>query len=200
MKKILTIICLTWALASCSTSHKVSSGTVHPDEVFTITEEDIARETWQINSALSGEWKYNGPSVGVSGRNLLAGVAKPLAKSKLKKKLKNAFKKIGLDKARPAFSFNPDGTCTMNLLGANINGSYNYNPFQEKITFKWHGVPLTASLRKDGKKKLHLTFDADKLLSLISLVGRFSDNTAIKALRTLLDNYEDVMVGFELKK
>ena len=81
-----------------------------------------------------------------------------------------------------------------------MKGSYNYNPDQEKINFKWHGVPLNASLRKDGKKKLHLTFDADKLLSLISLVGRFSDSSAIKALSTLLDNYEDVMVGFELKK
>lgn len=202
MKRILTIICLMLALASCATSHKqgTSAGPLHPDDVFTITDDDIARETWQINSALSGEWKYNGPSVGVSGRNLLAGIAKPIAKSKLKKKLNKAFKKIGLEKARPAFSFKPDGTCTMALLGANLKGTYNYNPSQQKVTFKWHGVPLSASLRPDGKKKLHLTFDADKLLSLISMLGRFSDSSAIKALSTLLDNYEDVMVGFELKK
>ena len=59
---------------------------------------------------------------------------------------------------------------------------------------------MNASLKRDGKKKLQLTFDADKLLKLMSLLGRFSDSSTIKALSTLLDNYEDVMVGFELKK
>ena len=47
---------------------------------------------------------------------------------------------------------------------------------------------------------MQLTFDADKLLSLLSLMGRFSDSSAVRDLSKLLDNYEDVMVGFELKK
>ena len=201
MKKILLLICLTLTLFSCATSHKQgANGTLHPDEVFTVTGDDIARETWLINSTIKGEWKYKCPSVGVSGKNLLAGVAKPLAKSKLKKKLKNAYKKMGLDKASPSFSFNPDGTCAMKILGVNVKGNYNYNPDLEKITFKWHGVPMSANLRRDGKKKLHLTFDADKFLKLLSMMGRFSDSSTIKAVSTLLDNYEDVMVGFELKQ
>ena len=185
---------------SCSSSRHNAGRALHPDDVFTMTEEDIANETLRINRALQGDWKYNAPSVGVSGKNLLAGIAKPIAKGKLKKKLKNAFKKIGLDKARPQFMFNEDGTCSIKMLGASVKGTYNYNPSTEKITFKWHGVPMSANLKRDGKKKLHLTFDSDKLLKLISLAGRFSDSSAIKALSTLLDNYEDVMVGFELKR
>lgn len=185
---------------SCSTSRHNAGRDLHPDDVFTMTEDDIANETRRINLTLQGDWKYNAPSVGVSGKNLLAGIAKPIAKGKLKKKLKNAYKKIGLDKARPQFVFNVDGTCSMKLMGASVKGTYNYNPTTEKITFKWHGVPMNASLKRDGKKKLQLTFDADKLLNLMSLLGRFSDSSTIKALSTLLDNYEDVMVGFELKK
>lgn len=203
MKRILFFLLVALVLASCSSNRNAVAGQgrdLNPDEVFTITDDDIARETWKINSTLKGEWKYNGPSVGVSGKNVLAGIAKPIAKSKLKKKLKNAFKKIGLDKARPEFVFNEDGTCRIKLLGASMKGTYNYNPSQEKITIKWHGVPLNANLRRDGKKKLHITFEADKFLSLLSLAGRFTDNSAIKAVSTLLDNYEDVMVGFELKK
>ena len=190
-------------LASCAT-HRASAtgenGLLHPDEVFTLTEEDIARETLKINSAIKGEWTYSAPSVDVSGKNLLSGIGKPIAKGKLKKKLKQAFKKIGLDKARPRFTFNEDGTCSIGLLGMKLNGQYNYNPSQEKITFTWHGVPLNARLKRDGKKKLHLTFDTDKLLKLFSLVSKVSDNSAVKALSFLMDHYEDVMVGFELKK
>lgn len=204
MKRIITILCAVAVLmltagTSCgSTRHNTRD--LHPDEVFTVTDQDIVNETWMVNRAISGTWKYNAPSVGVSGKNLLAGVAKPIAKSKLKKKLKKAFKKIGLDKMRPEFSFNADGTCAIGVMGTKLKGNYNYNPDTETISIKWHGIPMNAKLRRDGKKKLHLTFDADKLLKLISLMGRFSDSSAIKALSTLLDNYDDVMVGFELKK
>ena len=205
MRRFIAFFCVIAALlmpmtTSCSTSRHNAGRDLHPDDVFTMTENDIANETRRINLTLQGDWKYNAPSVGVSGKNLLAGIAKPIAKGKLKKKLKNAYKKIGLDKARPQFVFNVDGTCSMKLMGASVKGTYNYNPTTEKITFKWHGVPMNASLKRDGKKKLQLTFDADKLLSLMSLLGRFSDSSTIKALSTLLDNYEDVMVGFELKK
>ena len=205
MRRFLAFFCVIAALlmpmtTSCSTSRHNAGRDLHPDDVFTMTEDDIANETRRINLTLQGDWKNNAPSVGVSGKNLLAGIAKPIAKGKLKKKLKNAYKKIGLDKARPQFVFNVDGTCSMKLMGASVKGTYNYNPTTEKITFKWHGVPMNASLKRDGKKKLQLTFDADKLLNLMSLLGRFSDSSTIKALSTLLDNYEDVMVGFELKK
>lgn len=205
MRRFIAFFCVIAALlmpmtTSCSTSRHNAGRDLHPDDVFTMTEDDIANETRRINLTLQGDWKYNAPSVGVSGKNLLAGIAKPIAKGKLKKKLKNAYKKIGLDKARPQFVFNVDGTCSMKLMGASVKGTYNYNPTTEKIIFKWHGVPMNASLKRDGKKKLQLTFDADKLLNLMSLLGRFSDSSTIKALSTLLDNYEDVMVGFELKK
>lgn len=202
MKQIITtILCTLMLMTSCAANRNAArTSDLHSDEVFTLTEDDIARETLLINRSLSGEWTYSGPSVDVSGKNLLAGVGKPIAKGKLKKKLKNAFKKIGLDKARPQFTFQEDGTCTIQMLGVKMNGTYNYNPSQEKVTFKWHGVPMTAKLKRSGKKKAHLTFDADKLLNLLTLVGRFSDNSAIKAVSTLMDNYDDVMVGFELKK
>ncbi len=200
MRRIATILCAMLLLASCAAKKNAASDRLHPDQVFTITEDDIARETRQINGLIQGEWTYKGPSVDVSGRNLLAGIGKPIAKGKLKKKIKEAFKKIGLDKARPQFTFNVDGTCAIKLLGKSIKGTYNYNPDLDKLSIKWHGVPVNARLKRDGKKKLHITFDADKLLSLLSLASNFSDSSAIKALTMLMDNYEDVMVGFELKK
>ena len=200
MKRLLIILCVAATISSCSTHKQADIYNLNPDDVFVLNEGDIARETWMINNTIKGEWTYSGPSVDVSGKNVLAGLGKPLAKSKLKKKLKNAYKKIGLTKIKPQFAFNPDGSCAVQILGKQVKGTYNYNPDQEKITIKWHGVPMTAKLRRDGNKKLHLTFDADKLLSLITLVSRFSDSSAIKALGTLVDNYDDVMIGFELKK
>lgn len=194
------ILCVAAVFLSCSTHKQADNYNLSPDDVFVLNESDIARETWLINNTIKGEWTYSGPSVDVSGKNVLAGLGKPLAKSKLKKKLKEAYKKMGLTKIKPQFAFAPDGTCSIQILGRKVKGTYNYNPDQEKITMKWHGVPVTAKLKRDGKKKLHLTFDADKLLSLISLVSSFSDSSTVKALGTLIDNYDDVLIGFELKK
>ena len=194
------ILCVAAAFLSCSTHKQTDNYNLSPNDVFVLNESDIARETWLINNTIKGEWTYSGPSVDVSGKNVLAGLGKPLAKSKLKKKLKEAYKKMGLTKIKPQFAFDPDGTCTIQILGRKVKGTYNYNPDQEKITMKWHGVPVSAKLKRDGKKKLHLTFDADKLLSLISLVSSFSDSSTVKALGTLIDNYDDVLIGFELKK
>ena len=201
MRHFVTILCALMLLSACSSTRANSSSKgLHPDQVFTITDDNIARETQQINNMIQGQWTYKGPSVDVSGKNLPAGIGKPIAKGKIKKKLKNAFKDIGLDRVRPQFIFNVDGTCAISLLGKKLNGTYNYNPDQEKIYIKWHGLPVTANLKRNGNKKLHITFDADRLISLLTLAGRFSDSSAIKALSKLMDNYEDVMVGFELKK
>lgn len=201
----MTTLCVLAALmltagTSCGSARNNASRDLNPNEVFTISDNDIANETWMVNRAISGTWKYNGPSVGVSGKNVIAGIAKPFAKSKLKKKLKKAYKAVGLDRVRPEFSFSPDGTCAISVMGTKLKGSYNYNPDLETISIKWHGLPMNANLRRDGKKKLHMTFDADKLLSLLSFMGRFSDSKSIKAISDLIDNYDDVMVGFELKK
>jgi len=202
MRQLFLLLGLMVLKSACGTAKQNAAITnnLHPDEVFTVTEDDIERETRQVNGMIKGEWTFNAPCVDVSGRNFLDGLGKPIAKSKLKKKLKDAYKKIGLYKARPQFTFNDDGTCSIAMLGASLKGSYNYNPDTDKITFKWHGVPLTAHLKRDGKKKLQLTFDADKFLSLISLLSKVSNNSALKALSFLVDHYDDVMVGFELKK
>ena len=205
MRRWFGMLCALLLLSSCAanrhnTNNNGNGGLLNPDEVFTVTDDDIARETWEVNKTICGDWTYKGPSVDVSGKNLLAGIGKPVAKGKLKKKLKTAYKKIGLDKARPHFVFNPDGTCAVSILGASMKGKYNYNPSTKSITLKWHGIPMNARLLRDGKNKMHITFDADKLLSLIKFLGKFSDSSAIKALSFLMDHYDDVMVGFELKK
>ena len=72
MKRLLTIICVMAAMilpmtTSCKTAHKNAGNGLHPDEVFTVTEDDIANETLKINRSLQGQWKYKAPR----GRHLL---------------------------------------------------------------------------------------------------------------------------------
>jgi len=170
------------------------------DEDSDDSDNDNDEHMRQVNRAIAGQWRYGGPSVEVTGKNLLAGVGKGIAKGKIKKKLNKAYKKLGLHKAGPQVTFNEDGTCSISLLGANIRGRYRYDPDNETVKLRWHGIPLNAHLRRDGNKKLHLTFDADKLLWLLRLAGGLSNSSALKAVSVLTSNYEDVLMGFELKR
>ena len=156
MKRLVTILCVMAAImlpvtSSCSSTRHNATGKLHPDEIFTVTDDDIANETRIINLGLQGQWKYNGPSVGLSGKDLIAGIAKPVAKSKLKKKLKEAFKKIGLDKARPEFTFNVDGTSQenfdRNVIGLGMSVDYSLVELSGKVN-GGNGTPQAFKLIK----------------------------------------------------
>ena len=65
----------------------------NPDSVFTLSATDIEHERIEANRLIAGTWQYDKPSVNAQGTSVLGKLGKPLAKSKLKKKLDKAFKK-----------------------------------------------------------------------------------------------------------
>jgi len=202
MRRLLFILSLVATLASCGTASHDTAANDDLDTIDMLTREQLQRDQLveRVCREISGQWKYSGPSVEVSGKNLLAGMGKPIAKSKVKKKLNKAYKKLGLNKVGPQVTLNRDGTCSIALLGRSLNGSYTYDPDEEQLRFKWMGIPVNAHLKRDGKKKLHLTFDSDKLLWLLRVAGGISNSSALKAIGVLTSNYEDIMMGFEFKR
>ena len=151
------------------------------------------------NHAVAGTWHYSGPSVQAQGTSLVGKLGKPLAKSKLKSKLKKAFDKLKIKKRWNSFELTPDGQWRMTLIGANVGGNYTYDPGSERLTLKWHGISLRSQVMRDGKR-LHLLFDTDQLLTILRWVSGFSGNDTLKAIAFLSSNYTDVKVGFELKQ
>ena len=59
---------------------------------------------------------------------------------------------------------------------------------------------FSATVCKSGSNKLSLLLDGDKLLSLVSLVGSYSNSTTVKTLSSLLGSYDGMKVGMELSK
>ena len=182
------------------TAQQADTAVLSPDQVFTLSPSHIVQETRQANRRIVGSWHYDGPSVDAKSKGLLAGVVKPVAKGKLARKLKKAFKKIHLTKNNTTFRMREDGTCSISLLGHDVNGTYSYNPDDESIQFRWLRVPFTARLVHKKKNEMSITFDTDRLLALFKLLTAVSGNSTLKALAFLSDNYDDVMVGFKLKK
>ena len=171
---------------------------LHPDSVFTITDDEVQQVRTEANRLIAGEWKYDGACVEAKSSSLVAKVAKPIAKSKIKKKLEKAFKKIKLKKKETRLTLHEDGTFAMKIIGPEIKGKYEYVPEQEQLTLKWLGIKLNARLKHDGKK-IHLLFDVDKFLTLMKFASGFSNSKTMQQVAFLSENFDDMQVGMTFK-
>lgn len=180
-------------------AQEVTDTLFDPDSVFTLSEQDIERETIAANRLIAGIWQYDKPSVQAQGTSVLGKLGKPLAQSKIKGKLDKAFKRLKIKKRWDALCLTEDGHWIMTVAGQNLRGRYSYSPTRGTITLMWLTVSLTAQVRREGKY-LHLCFDTAKLLTLMRIISGLSDNETLKALAFLSDNYHDVKVGFRLKQ
>lgn len=147
---------------------------------------------------VAGEWTYSKPYVHATGSTLIGKLGKPIAKSKLKKNLDKAYKKLKLKDRWTLMTLSPDGMWQMKVLGLPVKGSYNYDPESQELTLKWNGIPLKSHTHRDGKK-LYVAFDMDRLLMVLSLLSGISHSETLKALALLSNNFSNVMVGFEMK-
>lgn len=191
------------AVALCLTSAAVLAqdnnlALIHPDSVFTLTEQDIIDEHIEANRTLAGQWQYDKPSIQAQGTSLIGKLGKPLAKNKLKKKLDKAYKKLKIKQRWSSMTLSEDGHWTMTVVGRKLGGNYFFNPTSGCITLNWHGLTINATAKRENKH-LHLLFDTDRLLSIMRLISGLSNNDTLKALAFLSDNYQDVNVGFDLK-
>ena len=193
-------ILIIYALATVFYSQGQDMDTIaYFDPAQVMTEEVDSAEINQLAACqmVAGEWQYAKPYVHAEGSSFIGKLGKPIAKSKLKKGLNKAYKKLKITKRWNTLSLTTDGTWEMRIAGLPIKGRYTYNPDEQQLTLRWNGIPLKSHTHSDGKK-LYIAFDADRLLVILHLISGMSHSETLKALSTLSQNYRNVMVGFEM--
>ncbi len=147
-----------------------------------------------------GEWKYKGPIAEMKGKNVLSSLGKPISKGKVKKELKNAFKKTGIAHKKTRLRLRTDGTFGISFKGSpEITGTYTYSPRTGVLRLKWHSITLPLTLATKGKN-LALSIDTSRMLTAVEWLATLTHNEGIAALAFLARNYSHVAVGLELKR
>lgn len=198
-----SIICSTVLAMAAITAGNASAGTRQAASCPTDTASIEAAHADSLAAALkdiAGTWQYKSPAVEAKGKNVISRLGKPIAKSKIKKKLGKAFDKLKLKSMGAALELTDDGKCSVKLPGHDFSGRYTYDASTSQITLFWHDIPIKARLARKGGKECQLLFDTDKVLAAFQLLSAFSHNPAVKMLATLANNYTDVMIGFSLKR
>lgn len=148
----------------------------------------------------TGTWYYEGIDVKFKSDNLLKKAGGSLAASKIEKNLDTELRKIGFEPGVTIFTFNDDDTFTNVTNGRKLGGKYSYDNSTGYITLKYmNHVPVKAKVSGSGDK-MSLLFEAGGFLSFVTFIGSHSGISVIKSITSILNSYDGMMVGMELKR
>lgn len=158
--------------------------------------------------ALNGTWKYSKPACEFKSDDLLKKAGGALAASQIEDKLAEIYTKVGITEEMK-YTFNAaDSTFTITLKAnatKGLGGSFQINAEEKTLTLSFEALKLitlnsvdaTASLSDNN---LTLLFNADKILDVIQIIASNSNNTTLKTIGQLAEQYDGMLLGFVLTK
>lgn len=151
---------------------------------------------------LEGPWDYSKPAVAFQSDNLLKKAGGAAAAGVIEDKLAPYYEKAGLTSMKLTIA--ADSTFTMKLKMTSLKGTLVKDDdgnfvFQFKALGKVNIGHATSVITKTGNN-ITVTFDASKLITLVSKIAAISGNSTVKSVSSLLESYDGLNAGFELSK
>lgn len=159
---------------------------------------------------LQGTWTYVNPALQLKSDNALKKVTGSVAATEAEKKMKEYCAKVGIVEGIFNYTFNADSTFTSQLKKGSLKGSYTFDVEAKTITFNYSLLgkskkatsgltSLTAQVVLQSDR-LTLLFNADKLLKFLSTVSTLTGSSSLQAVNKLAEQYDGMLMGFDLKK
>ena len=151
-----------------------------------------------------GTWNYTVPAVKFESENVLSSLGGSAMESSVTSRLEKAYSFVGIKAGAASFTFNEDKTFTAKLgLAKNLSGTYEFDTESHKITLHFSSGLLKNLGSMSGYayisgKELKLVFPVTKLVNMIRTLG--SKISYLKSISALLENYENVYLGFGFAK
>ena len=150
---------------------------------------------------LVGTWNYTSPAVTFDSENALKNVGGAAAATAVESKLEPYYTRLGFDKTSLVVDADHNFTLKMGLL--TLKGTIEKDDEGMVFSFSAFGKVSLGQVRANATKSgstLNLTFDATKMVQLLTKVSSVLNSTAINTLTTLLNSYDGIYMGFKLKK
>ena len=194
MKKLICIIALLCAVsvqADAQSWKDILSGAV----------KQVVGDKATTETSLIGTWVYVGPDCQLKGDDLLKNIGGDAAGVEIEKKMVPIYEKAGLNTIQ--YTFNEDNTCSYTIKGKKVDGTYEFDAEAKTVTIVAGKlkVKTTAHVVTLGSN-MSFVFDADKILSVVKTITGVTSglNKSASTVNKLLEQFDGMMVGFELKK
>lgn len=194
MKKlicIITLLCAVSVQADAQSWKDILSGAV----------KQVVGDKATTETSLIGTWVYVGPDCQLKGDDLLKNIGGDAAGVEVEKKMAPIYEKAGLNTIQ--YTFNEDKTCSYTIKGKKVDGTYEFDAEAKTVTIVAGRlkVKTTAHIVTLGSN-MSFVFDADKILSVVKTITGVTSglNKSASTVNKLLEQFDGMMVGFELKK
>ena len=197
MKKLLLIL----AIAAISLSARAADPKDILGALGGMVSNAVANNKFSVDDIV-GTWNYTSPAVSFASENALKKIGGAAASATVEGKLEPYYKKIGLNKVK--FVIAEDHSFTMSFGKVNLKGTIEKSDDGD-LTFSFSAlgkVPLgkvSAKATKAGDT-LNLTFDATRLIQVLTKVASIAKNSALTSVTNLINSYDGIYMGFKLKK
>ena len=194
MKKLVCIIALLCAVSVQGNAQSLK-------DILSDVAKVIVGDKATTQASLIGTWDYVGPDCQLKGDDILKNIGGETAGEEVEKKMAPIYEKAGLNTIQ--YTFNEDKTCSYTIKGKKVEGTYEFDAEAKTVTIKAGklGIKTTAYIVTLGNN-MSFVYDADKILSVVkTITGAASGlNTSASTVNKLLEQFNGMMVGFELKK
>lgn len=193
MKKLVCMIALFCAVA-------VQANAQSWKDILSGVVQTVVGDKATTELSLIGTWDYVGPDCQLKGDDILKEIGGAAAGEEVEKKMEAIYAKTGLNTIQ--YTFNEDKTCSYTIKGKKIQGTYEFDPEAKTVTIKGRlGVKITAHVVTLGSN-MSFVFDANKIFSVVKTITGVAStvNTSVSAINQLIEQFDGMMIGFELKK
>ena len=184
---------LTNSAGGSTTTTAANAGNVLSD-IISVFAGDILTN----KNTLVGTWNYQKPCVQFESENLLAKAGGTLVSNKVEATLEAYYQKVGIKPGSCKFVFGSDNSLKYTIGSKTMQGSYTFDSNKKTVTITTAlGTKVTAYVSISGTA-MGLTFDASKLLTLISSASTVS--SSLSSISSIASNYSGMKLGFEFSK
>ena len=194
MKKLVCIIALLCAVSVQGNAQSLK-------DILSGVAKAVVGDKATTQASLIGTWNYVGPDCQLKGDDILKNIGGETAGEEVEKKMAPIYEKAGLNTIQ--YTFNEDKTCSYTIKGKKVEGTYEFDAEAKTVTIKAGklGIKTTAHIVTLGSN-MSFVYEADKILSVVkTITGAASGlNASASTVNKLLEQFNGMMVGFELKK
>lgn len=162
----------------------------------------VANKNFSVDD-LVGTWDYTSPAVSFQSENALMKIGGAGAATAVEDKLAPYYDKLGFNKAQ--LTVDAEHNFTLKLGVLTLQGQVTKDEQSKELYFNFNAFgkvslgKLKANATKSGKT-LNLTFEATKLIKILTSISSKLNIQTLSTLSSLLDSYDGIFIGFKLKQ
>lgn len=210
MKRILitlaAVLCLTVSASAQNGLGSIlgsltGSGSNSGGNLITSITDLITGKAGLTTDKIVGTWNYTGSAITFkSSTNALSNLAGSAATTAIEKKLDQYLSKVGISKGLFGFTFNEDGTMSVNYGSRTFNGTWSLDADKSVINMKVKSLINMKGYVAVQGNQMELQFDTSTMMKLIKSVCSVYNQGTLQTINSLLNQYDQMYSGFKLVK